>query len=770
MTRLHVLIASLILVSAPLAGCLSEELVDEVLGCMDENAANYDDNATAEALGDCLYMASMEVFLQALDDEMSLESMLEETPRAGYSEVVSINEWNEDMGMQMDITMEEHVMVDLANVSVMVRTVMSMPPMLTMDYQFIQVGQVVNIHSTMSGMMNEDGPISHSAQTRDADASSESVLETVYSMLEGSMMDSDELGGDDEDDITDDMPADAEMTFSVDESDDTQMMSMSFTEDGTETAISIKIDEGNDLSSYALATDNGSATMSMLYTVYWDDAVVIEVDETLPRTSIPIWVDMAHDEDSDDGEGMFPCDNGNEVPWDYVNDGWDDCGDGSDEFDDDGDDGDGPPTPEEAMESVDANGDGYMSYQEFQDSWDSDPENPELDYDEVTILFDDCDYDDSDLIDIDEMQCFIDGIVDMLPDEGDEDDDGDDEDPEQMFGHIDTDDDGYVSIQDIIDFSNEGGDDSDDEVDEEELSDWFSWCDTDGDDLLNLDEFTTCVEDDDGDDGDDGENDVSWMNYDWGVGYCEWNGNSGDEETVWWCKYSEDDEDWDTWWYYCEHHDSDWHCTDDFGQSEEFEHSADGDEWSGSDDDDDGDDGDETFICDNGDEVPMDWVNDGWDDCGDGSDEFDDGGDDDQHEMPAVLIGYIAKNQTLNAPISDFETHFLSDCDEEYDEETGEMVEPDLDECTVEFSIPLTGGEANGVTHTYDDLDGDGLVSPGDMLTLEGWDGQTRLEMYDTWASEYSSDSAANPPALPGFGAMLAVMTLLGAAFAARRD
>ncbi len=832
MTRLHVLIASLILVSAPLAGCLSEELVDEVLGCMDENAANYDDNATAEALGDCLYMASMEVFLQALDDEMSLESMLEETPRAGYSEVVSINEWNEDMGMQMDITMEEHVMVDLANVSVMVRTVMSMPPMLTMDYQFIQVGQVVNIHSTMSGMMNEDGPISHSAQTRDADASSESVLETVYSMLEGSMMDSDELGGDDEDDITDDMPADAEMTFSVDESDDTQMMSMSFTEDGTETAISIKIDEGNDLSSYALATDNGSATMSMSYTVYWDDAVVIEVDETLPRTSIPIWVDMAHDEDSDDGEDTFDCDNGNEIPMDYVDDGWDDCGDGSDEsepamicynshgdyfdhfadqdtcyswmwlenytsehdpdgepftgcynshthaqnewmseeectsfmwvdehsFDDDddtfycdngneipmewvndgdndcgdwsdedeidinwesyyggycewegypdgddtvwwckesqddeywetwwyycehhdsdwhctddfgqseefehsadgdewsgsddGDDGDGPPTPEEAMGSVDANGDGLMSLQEFQDSWDSDEENPELDYDEVSIMFDDCDYDGSDLIDIDEMQCFIDGIVDMLPDGGDEN-------PEQMFSHMDTDDDGYVSLQDLIDFSNEGGDDSDDEIDEEGLSNWFSWCDTDGDDMLSLDEFTTCVEDD------------------------------GDDE---------------------------------------------------SDDHDDGDD-------------------------------HDDHGD--QHEMPAVLIGYIAKNQTLNAPISDFETHFLSDCDEEYDEETGEMVEPDLDECTVEFSIPLSGGEANGVTHTYDDLDGDGLVSPGDMLTLEGWDGQTRLEMYDTWASEYSSDSVANPPALPGFGAMLAVMTLLGAAFASRRD
>ena len=37
---------------APMAGCLSgedlEELVDDVLGCMDENAANYEENATAE--------------------------------------------------------------------------------------------------------------------------------------------------------------------------------------------------------------------------------------------------------------------------------------------------------------------------------------------------------------------------------------------------------------------------------------------------------------------------------------------------------------------------------------------------------------------------------------------------------------------------------------------------------------------------------------------------------------------------------------------------
>jgi len=435
----------------------------------------------------------------------------------------------------------------------------------------------------------------------------------------------------------------------------------------------------------------------------------------------------------------------------------------------DDDDENEPPTPEEAMAEVDTDDDGYMSYQEFQDAWESDPENFELDYDEVTILFDDCDYDDNDLIDIDEMQCFIDGIVDMAPDGG-----GEEWDAWDMYLFIDADEDGHVTASEFADFVNYTDDGEDGEMTEEEfegLSGLIDMYDYDESGGLDWEEFEPLWYDifDDGDDGDDGENDVSWMDY--YDGYCEWEGNPDGDDTVWWCKYSEDDEYWETWWYYCEFHDqADWHCTDDFGQSEEFEHSAEGDEWSGSDDDDDGDDGDETFICDNGDEVPMDWVNDGWDDCGDGSDEFDDGGDDDQQEMPAVIIGYVAKNQTLNAPISDFETRFLSDCDDEYNEETGEMEGPDLNECTVEFSIPLTGGEANGVTHTYTDLDGDGLVSPGDMLTLEGYDGQTRLEMYDTWASEYSSDSVANPPALPGFGALMALTVMLGAAFATRRD
>ena len=72
MTRVHALFACLILIAAPLAGCLDEELVDDILGCMDENAANYDDNATSELVGDCIYMATMETFMEAMNDAGSI--------------------------------------------------------------------------------------------------------------------------------------------------------------------------------------------------------------------------------------------------------------------------------------------------------------------------------------------------------------------------------------------------------------------------------------------------------------------------------------------------------------------------------------------------------------------------------------------------------------------------------------------------------------------------------------------------------------------------
>lgn len=794
MTRAYAILASLILIATPLAGCTSspeiEEIVDDILGCMDENAENYDDNATAELLGECIYLASMEAFMTAMTEQMEIDEMLDTIPQAGYSMLITTSEWNSDMNMQMDTTIEEMVMADLDTDSVYVKMGMSMVPFMTYEYTQVQVGELVNVHYSVGGMMAGDGAGMGSYQTRDA---TPDVMETISTLVSASDAGDagDEMGLNlptgDISDLSSEMPADTEPVITYAGETGVQTMTLEYTNDtGHTTSIVILIDENKDLMSYDISTDNGSASSSISYTVMWGDSVVIEVDDTLPRTSIPInfHIDGMPEDNWDDGDDGDDDWDENDVSWqDYWSgycewngnsgdeetvwwckesqddedwDTWwyycehhdsdwhctDDYGqheefensaDGTSYLDtlppiidpnppDDGDDG--PPTPDEAMAEVDTDGDGYMSYQEFQDAWDSDPENPELDYDEVTILFDDCDYDDSDLIDIDEMQCFIDGIVDTLPDEGDEN-------PEQMFGHIDTDDDGYVSLQDIIDFSNEGGDDSDDQIDEEETANWFSWCDTDGDDLLNLDEFTTCVEDDDDDDGDGDDGDGDDPSAD---EVFEWMNTDGDGQVTpsEWADFA--------------------NSTGDIIEEEDFNNLV---YMMDMYDYDDSDGLDIYEFAEIWDEINND---------GEGED-----GDDEPFRVTMMVMG-----QTLNAPISDFEVRFLFDCGEP-DEEGNE---PPISNCTVVASNGLTEGSAtvdpalteHVFTYEYLDYDGDGLISDMDTLVIDNLWPDVRVELYDNWADQYTSESFATAEMLPGFGALMVTIGLLGAAMAGRRD
>ena len=960
------MLASLLLIATPLAGCTSspeiEEIVDDIFGCMDENAENYAENATAELLGDCIYLASMEIFMNAMTEQMEIDEMLEIMPRAGFSFTVMSSEFNADMGMQMDTIIEEMVMVDLDTDSAYIKMGISMAPFMTSEYTQVQVGELVNAHYTVGGMMAAENAGMGSYQTRDADpnimedydlTNGESIISSFGDLLE--------IPSCDVSDMSSDMPADAEPVIVYEEEEGVQTMTLEYTNDtGHDISIVTLIDDNEDLMSYVMSTDNGSASSSCSYTVMWGDAVVIEVDDTLPRTSIPIVFHVEGMPEDDGGDDIFYCDNGNEISRELVDDGWDDCGDGSDESDDGGDevvyicdngeeipfdwvndgypdcydesdeatyeegeggepnfvsyldcwqfmntsmvqndaadewdgtnldmsdcggesteyyddyvigdtpvtapysistiiseegwsemtgddtgdyceyeggsydadndvctliiemtrnethlldpihnwmeesgasdedeasmyctdwtegsydadedicttiwavimdadggalfldDGDwvldfyfydastgsgfrvnaeyglqcdngqivhewayddgwedcedgsdepgqgeetsefvcmdgtvipfswvndweedcpdgsdeqwyyqddggdddnGPPTPEEAMYDVDTDGDGYMDYQEFQDAWDSDPENPELDYDEVTILFDDCDYDGNDLIDIDEMQCFIDGIGAMLGGFGD---DGGDEDPEQMMDYMDTDDDGYLSLQELIDFINNDNEQEGEppmSSDEEEgTANWFYSGDTDGDDLLSLDEFTQLLESTGDDDGD-----------------------------------------------------------------------------------------------------------------GDGN-----GSDDEEGEGESFRVTMTVWDQTLNAPISDFEVRFLFDCGEP-DEEGNE---PPSSDCSIAASNGLTEGSATvdptlteyEFTYEYLDYDGDGLISDMDTLVIDNLWPDVRVELYDTWADQYTSESFATAEVLPGFGAVMALTVLLGAAFATRRD
>jgi hypothetical protein len=176
------------------------------------------------------------------------------------------------------------------------------------------------------------------------------------------------------------------------------------------------------------------------------------------------------------------------------------------------------------------------------------------------------------------------------------------------------------------------------------------------------------------------------------------------------------------------------------------------------------------FLCDNGNEVPMDWVNDGEDDCGDNSDEYDndddghdhdDSGNDGWDDEPRDLSLTVANNQTFEAPLSDFSIQFLT-CNSDI-----------RSECNVEESASLISlnGQMGNSTYVYVDQDEDGMISAGDTLEITNMSPNFDFDLYDSWSDSYVSDSGVNGPNMPGFGGILATISMLAAAFLLpRRD
>ena len=686
MNRMYVILASLILVATPLAGCLDEatleELLDDVIGCMDENAKNFDDNATTELVGECIYAASMQVFVDSMTQEMTIEGLLNQSTSAGYSMSMTMPMDGEDMGLEDTIIMnvQETVKVNLSSNSAYVSMHIGIPLMLTSVSTMIQVGEVVNVHNELSGMMvTQMGAetVDDSYQTRDA---SPNVMEWVLPMLADSMISDDDMmddeGEDEEEyDMMDDLDMmNATMSFTLDPVTNSQTMHLSSTnETGDTLNLTILIDESQNLMSYSMVQSNATSEVHMSYAVMWGDAISITVDETLPRTSIPVhWNGLSMSgSDGDGDEEMFLCDSGEEIPEDYVNDGYDDCYDGSDEFDDndEGDsDDDEAPSPEDVLDMYDTNMDDYLSFEEFWDAF-GDEDNSD-NYDSFHEIFNNSDYDMNELLDINELESFIADISDS-------DNDGDDASADEIFVALDTDENEEVTASEWADMINSTEDIDMSEGHFDNLSYTIDMYDYDGSGGLDMYEFT------------------------------EW--------------------------------------------------------WNEIDDDDDGDNDNESdmFLCDSGEEIPEDWVNDGEEDCSDGSDEFDDNDEGDSDEEPRNLSLTVADNQTFEAPLSEFAIQFLL-CNS--DERSECMVEE-------EASLNSLTGVIGDSSYVYGDLDMDGMISAGDTLEITDMDPNYEFDLYDSWSDSYVSESAVNGPNMPGFGGLLATISMLGAAFLLpRRD
>ena len=74
-------------------------------------------------------------------------------------------------------------------------------------------------------------------------------------------------------------------------------------------------------------------------------------------------------------------------------------------------------------------------------------------------------------------------------------------------------------------------------------------------------------------------------------------------------------------------------------------------------------------------------------------------------------------------------------------------------------------------SYVYTDVDADGMISAGDTLEITSMNSDYEFDLYDAWSDSYVSESAVNGPNMPGFGGLLATISMLGAAFLLpRRD
>jgi hypothetical protein len=668
MNKIIVALTSLLIVTTPLAGCLDEatleEIIDDIVGCMDNQAKNYDENATTELVGNCIYAASMDAFLDSMNQQIDIQSMLNQSTTAGYSMSMTMPMGDElgDMGDAM-MLVEETVMVNMSANAAHVSMVMSVPMMFSSTTTMIQVGEVVNVHHKLDGMMvTQMGAetIDDKYQTRDMNPN---VMEWVIPMLADSM--ASDMGGDSEDpkdDLTDegwDMES-ATISVSFDSTTNAQTMDLSATnETGSIMNLSIKIDDNSNLMSYSMVITNETGSAShMNYALMWGEAVVITVDQTLPKTAIPVHWD-----------GLPDFNN---------NDDWDDD-DGHEQSADD------------VMVMIDQNEDELISWNEFEDF----------------IIYEDG------------------GWVD----------DDDRNETQEHFNYSDNNNDGYLDIDELSNWLESMDDDDDDSE---------MWMCDDGEeiplDYVN-DGEEDCSDGSDEDDSFDNATTEMWI--------CD-NGEEIPQDYV-----NDGDED----------------CSD---GSDEYDNdnSDDGDHDH---DNDDSDNEPDMWMCDNGEEIPEDWVNDGMEDCSDGSDEYDnDNSDDGDHDHdnddsgndgwgdePRDLSLTVANNQTFEAPLSDFSIQFLT-CNSEI-----------RSECNVEESASLNSltGQMGNSTYVYVDTDADGMISAGDTLEITNMSPSFDFDLYDSWSDSYVSDSGVNGPSIPGFGGILATISMLAAAFLLpRRD
>ena len=509
-----------------------------------------------------------------------------------------------------------------------------------------------------------------------------------------------------------------------DESGEMPDMSVAFNDAGEIEYFGMSMD-GTDMQMYVLTEDKVSAFFSGA-----------EAGELVALPFV-ISSDMGDDYDSGDDdyyEETFRCDDGETIPMNWVNDGDEDCDGGEDENVDMGDGGDdsgtddGPPSPQSLLDMTDTDQNGLMDFDEFITFMSEGDGEETAEYmtqsviDEFNEIFNSSDLDESDDLDLDELEQFILDLVEYMSTS----DDGHDEmwTFHRDMSECDSDADGMVDFDELdacvtMDLSNDGY--GDEGVDG--LRWMFDMVDADEDGMLDSDEFEDFAE-----------------------------MTSGEPMMVCYDRYADEIDSSVTSKEDCEADDNNW--------IQALQPVNDG-----------GSDSEDEFRCDDGETIPMSWVNDGDEDCAGGEDEDDMGGSDDHDhgdsdDSDEERVWYITNEMDFHfeGDMNDYSI-VLETCEEDMDMETGEMTK----DCSTYMTVSMNDAMLEGSSVMFHDTDSSGTISDGDMIHVSESDNDwNEVRLYSSSADAYSDENPMHNT--PGFTGIVGMLALLGAAFIRRNE
>ena len=147
-----------LMIVSSMAGCIEGlEDIAEAIGCSDENAANFDPDATTGSDDLCLFLENEARFMAVMGDAMAAEPsnylLDSDSGVSGVEYSMSMSGDDPESGMSVSMEMLSVIMVDLESQSMYNRTMISYMDMINIDTEMVWSGTDIMVTTSIGGPM-----------------------------------------------------------------------------------------------------------------------------------------------------------------------------------------------------------------------------------------------------------------------------------------------------------------------------------------------------------------------------------------------------------------------------------------------------------------------------------------------------------------------------------------------------------------------------------------------------------------------------------------